>query len=84
MILFPQCLIKTLDCSLAGKKAMMTNGGTILVMMPVLMMTTVDVEKCTAMILTDAAFTVSSRRTACTVPIVTTAGKAASALVRSR
>lgn len=57
----------------------MTSGGTILVMIPVLMMITFDVEKCTAMTLTDAASTVSSQHIACTALTATTADEAASA-----
>lgn len=54
---------------------MKISGGTILAMMPVLMMN-VDVKKFTEMSLTDAASTASSLRTA---PAVTTADEAASA-----
>ncbi len=57
----------------------MISGGTILDMMPVLMMITAAVAKCTAMTLTDAASTASSRRTVCTALTATTAGVAASA-----
>lgn len=62
----------------------MTSGGTIQAMTPVLTMITVDVEKCTATTLTDAASTASSRLTACTAPTATTAGGAASAHDHSR
>lgn len=62
----------------------MISGSTILVMMPVLMMITVDVGKCTAMNLTGAASTASSRHTACTAPTATTADEAASAHGHSR
>lgn len=57
----------------------MISGGTILVMMPVLMMISVDVERRTVMTLTDAVSTVSSRRIVCTALRATTAGEAASA-----
>lgn len=63
---------------------MMTSGGTILVMIPVLMMITIDVETCMATTLTDAASTASSRHTACTALTATTAGEAASARGHSR
>lgn len=63
---------------------MMTSGGTILVMMPVLMMIAVDVEKCMEMSLTDAVSTASSRHTAYTAPIATTADEAALAQGHNR
>lgn len=62
-----------------GKMAMMTSGGSILVMMPVLMMKIVAVGTCMVTTLTDAAYTASSRHTAFTAPTVTTADGAASA-----
>lgn len=57
----------------------MISGGTILVMMPVLMMITGVVEKCTATSLTGAASTVSSRHAVCTALRATIADEAASA-----
>lgn len=57
----------------------MISGGTILVMMPVLMMITGVVEKCTVTILTDAASTASSQHAVCTALIATIADEAASA-----
>lgn len=57
----------------------MISGGTILVMMPVLMMITGVVEKCTSMILTDAVSTASGQHAVCTALKATTADGAVSA-----
>lgn len=71
--------IQMLKTPLTGKRAMMISGGTILVMMPVLMMITGVVEKCTAMILTDAVSTASGQHAVCRALIATTADGAVSA-----
>lgn len=63
---------------------MTISGGTILVMMPVLMMIIGVVETCMLMILTDAVSTVSSQHTACTALIATTADEAALAQGHNR
>lgn len=61
----------------------MISGGTILVMIPVLMMKT-NVETRMAMILIDAVYTARGLHTVCTAPTVSTADGAASAHDRNR
>lgn len=86
-LVLPDCFIKmgvlfdlqTLYTPLTGKMAMMTSGGTILVMIPASMMITIEEEKCMAMSSTDAASTASSPHTVCTALKATTADEAASA-----
>lgn len=69
---------------LPGKKAMKTNGGTILVTTPALMTITNDVETCMQMTSIDAASTVNSQPTVCTALKATTADEAASAQGHNR